>query len=81
VLIGVLMSVVAGGYAFAVIRSMFTPGEGAPEETGNPTLEQTTDYPQSPRVAAAVILVLAALTVGLGLIADPLVNLLQASLS
>ncbi len=81
VVIGVLMSVVAGGYAFAVIRAMFTPGEGAPVETGDPMLEQTTDYPQSPRAAAAVIVTLAALTVGLGLVADPLLNLLQTSLS
>lgn len=81
VLIAVLMSVVAGGYAFAVIRAMFTPGEGAPEETGIPAPVDATEYPQAPALAGTVIVVLAGLSLGLGLIAEPLISLLQASLS
>jgi NADH-quinone oxidoreductase subunit N len=79
-LLAVLMSVVAGGYAFGVIRAMFTPGEGAPLEVERPSLDEMTAYPQWPVAAGGVIVTLAFLSLALGIVAEPLINLLQASL-
>jgi NADH-quinone oxidoreductase subunit N len=36
VVVAVLMSVVSAGYAFNIIRAMFTPGEGVSEDLGRP---------------------------------------------
>jgi NADH-quinone oxidoreductase subunit N len=80
VVAAILMSVVAGGYAFNVIRAMFTPGEGAPAEVEWHPLESRTEYPQAPAVAATTILVLGALTLGLGLWVEPVLEALATVL-
>jgi len=67
--------------ALTIIRAMFTPGESAPEEVVRPTLEDSTEYPQSSLAAGAVIVTLAVMSLGLGIIAEPLIKLLQTSLS
>ena len=76
----VLFSVIAGGYAFKVIRAMFTPGESAPEMVERSSLEESSAYRQYPVLAGAVILLLAALVLGLGLATEPVVALFEATL-
>ena len=80
VVVAILMSVVSAGYAFNIIRAMFTPGEGAPEVVLRPSLEESTTYRQMPVLAASVIFVLMLLVLGLGLVAEPLVKLLTVGL-
>jgi NADH-quinone oxidoreductase subunit N len=80
VFVAILVSVISAGYAFNILRAMFTPGEGAPEDVERPMLEETTTYRQYPVVAAAVVLLLAVLVIGLGVIAQPLVNMLSVGL-
>lgn len=80
VVVAVIMSIISAGYAFNVIRAMFTPGENAPEEVVREPIELTSSYPQWRLLAGTVVLALALLTIALGVIAQPLVNLLQAGL-
>jgi NADH-quinone oxidoreductase subunit N len=80
VVVGILTSVVAAGYAFNILRAMFTPGESAPEEIIRPSMEESSAYRQHPVLAASIILALALTVVGLGLIADPLVRMLDVGL-
>lgn len=80
VVVAVIFSVIAGGYAFKMIRAMFTPGESAPEMVERPSLEESSAYRQYPVLAASVILVIAALTLGLGLVTEPVVALFEATL-
>lgn len=80
VVVAILMSVVSGGYAFNVIRAMFTPGEGAPEQLDRPSLEQVATVAQWPVVAGAVVMVLVALVLGLGIVTEPVVALLATAL-
>ena len=80
VVVAILMSVVSAGYAFRVIRAMFTPGEGAPEMVEREPIEKTATVPQWPVLAATVILVLAILTIALGVATQPLVSMLAAAL-
>lgn len=77
--VAAIVSVISAGYAFAIIRAMFTPGESAPEAIDRPAIEEASAYPQMPLVAGSVILVLALLTVFLGLATEPIVKLLSAA--
>lgn len=79
VVVAIIMSVISAGYAFAIIRAMFTPGESAPEEIIRPSIEEASAYPQMPVVAGTVILTLAILSVLLGIVTQPLVDLLRAA--
>jgi NADH-quinone oxidoreductase subunit N len=80
VFIAILVSVVSAGYAFNILRAMFTPGEGAPADYDRPMFEETTSYRQFPALAGLVIFVLTFLSIGLGIIAQPLVQLLGVGL-
>lgn len=78
--VAILMSVVSAGYAFTIIRAMFTPGEGAPEMIERDPIEVTSTYKQRPLVAAGVILTLTLLVIGLGIATEPLAQLIGAAL-
>jgi NADH-quinone oxidoreductase subunit N len=80
VVVAILVSVISAGYAFNILRAMFTPGEGAPEDVERPMLEEITTYRQFPVLAASVILVLTFLVIGLGIVAQPLVHMLGVGL-
>jgi NADH-quinone oxidoreductase subunit N len=80
VVIAIIMSVVSAGYAFNIIRAMFTPGESAPEAVDRPSLEEATTYRQMPVLAGGVILVLAMLTVFMGIFTQPIVDLFKAAM-
>ena len=80
IVVAILMSVVSAGWAFNIIRAMFTPGEGAPAVVERPSLEASSAYRQIPVLAASVIFVLMLLVLGLGVVAQPLVHLLSVGL-
>ncbi len=80
VIVAILMSVISGGYAFKVLRAMFTPGEGAPAASEAPLLEDVAVEPQAPAIAAAVIMILAAASIVMSVFTEPLAALLGAIL-
>jgi NADH-quinone oxidoreductase subunit N len=102
VAVAIVVSVVSAGYAFNIIRTMFTPGEGTsqgwhgpkprlrelygirgealPGDWDRPMLEETTTYKQYPALAATVIFVLTFLVIGLGIVAQPLIQMLGVGL-
>ena len=73
VVVAILVSVVSAGYAFNILRAMFTPAR-VPRGRGAPHARGEDDVSPVPGAGGAVIFVLTILVIGLGLVAQPLIQ-------